>query len=220
MRRRGNRPLFPAMRARYQQASMPILFLIVFVDLVGFGLIIPLLPFYAERFGASPQVVTLLLAIFSLMSMIAAPLWGRLSDRIGRRPVLMASMAAAALAYLWLGFATQLWMGFRPRAFAGACPGNIAAPQAYIADVTPPEKRARGMGMIGAAFVLGFIVGPVMGGLLAGSDIKTADLETPRVIAAELSGIAKLGVIFLLRESLSAPRGGERRSRLAALREA
>src|SRR5437899_10278412 len=101
-------PLFGAARARYQRAQMPILFLIVFVDLVGFGLIIPLLPFYAERFGASPQEVTLLLAVFSLMSMIAAPLWGRISDRIGRRPVLMASMLAAALAYLWLGLATEL----------------------------------------------------------------------------------------------------------------
>src|SRR5205085_3942254 len=88
----------------YQRGEMPILFLIVFVDLVGFGLIIPLLPFYAERFGASPQEVTLLLSVFSLMSMISAPLWGRMSDRIGRRPVLMASMLAAQFAYLWLGF--------------------------------------------------------------------------------------------------------------------
>ena len=117
---------------------MPILFLIVFIDLVGFGLVIPLLPFYAERFGASPLQMTLLFAVYSLMSMLSAPLWGRLSDRVGRRPVLMASVAAAALAYLWLGFATQLWMVFAARAFAGACAGNIAAAQAYIADVTPP----------------------------------------------------------------------------------
>src|SRR5438094_10449436 len=89
----------------YQRGEMPILFLIVFVDVVGFGLIIPLLPFYAERFGASAQLVTLLLAIFSLMSILAAPPWGRLSDRIGRRPVLVAGMAAAALAHLWLGLA-------------------------------------------------------------------------------------------------------------------
>src|SRR5436853_4148390 len=204
MRKPGNRPLFPMRGARYQQASMPILFLIVFVDLVGFGLIIPLLPFYAERFGASPQVVTILLAIFSLMSMISAPLWGRISDRIGRRPVLMASMLAAAFAYLWLGFATELWMLFAARAFAGLCSGNIAAAQAYIADVTPPERRARGMGMIGAAFGLGFIVGPVLGGLVAGNDLKTADLQTPGLIAAALSAVALLGVVFLLRESLSA----------------
>src|SRR5256885_7549154 len=148
----------------YQRGAMPILFLIVFVDLVGFGLIIPLLPFYAERFGASPQTVTLLLAIFSLMSILAAPLWGRLSDRIGRRPVLMASMAAAALAYLWLGFTSELWMLFAARAFAGICAGNIAAVQAHIARVTPPPKRGRRVGGVGGAVRPGFLLGPRLGG--------------------------------------------------------
>ena len=221
MTRRGNPPLFAAMRARYQQGSMPILFLIVFVDLLGFGLIIPLLPFYAERFGASPQLVTALLAVFSLMAMISAPLWGRLSDRIGRRPVLMASMAAAALAYLWLGLASELWMLFAARAFAGICAGNIAAAQAYIADVTPPEKRARGMGMIGAAFGLGFIIGPALGGLVAGNELATADLVSPGVIAAGLSAAAFLGVILLLPESLpTAVRRRPGRGRIAALSSA
>jgi MFS family permease len=197
---------------------MPVLFLIVFVDLVGFGLIIPLLPFYAERFGASPQVVTILLAIFSLMSMISAPLWGRMSDRIGRRPVLMASMLAAALAYLWMGFAGALWMLFAARAFAGLCAGNIAAAQAYIADVTPPENRARGMGMIGAAFGLGFIIGPALGGIVAGNDLATADLRTPGLIAAGLSFAAFLGIVFLLPESLpAAARARPSRSRLMIL---
>src|SRR5580704_14164007 len=200
---------------------MPILFLIVFVDLVGFGLIIPLLPFYAERFGASPQQVTILMAVYSLMAMLAAPVWGRLSDRIGRRPVLMASMLAAALAYLWLGLASALWMLFAARAFAGACAGNIAAAQAYIADVTPPERRARGMGMIGAAFGLGFIIGPALGGVLAGDNLATADLRTPGLVACALSLVALLGVVLVLKESLPAglpPR--PRRSRIAALRDA
>ena len=125
----GNRALFGAIPAGYQRDSMPILFLIVFVDLVGFGLIIPLLPFYAERFGASPQLVTILMAVFSLMAMISAPFWGRLSDRIGRRPVLMASMAAAALAYLLMGFASELWMLFAARALAGTCSrGGLLSP--------------------------------------------------------------------------------------------
>ena len=181
---------------------MPTLFLIVFVDLVGFGLVIPLLPFYAERFGASAMQMTALFAAFSLMSLVTAPLWGRLSDRVGRRPVLMASMAAAALAYLWMAQASELWMLFAARAFAGACAGNIAAAQAYIADVTPPEKRAKGMGMIGAAFGLGFIVGPVVGGVLAGNDIATADLATPCLVAGALSLLAFLGVVLLLPESL------------------
>ena len=199
---------------------MPILFLIVFIDLVGFGLVIPLLPFYAERFAASPLQMTLLFATYSLMSMVAAPLWGRISDRTGRRPVLMASMAAAALAYVGLAFATQLWMVFAARAFAGACAGNIAAAQAYIADVTPPERRAKGMGMIGAAFGLGFIIGPVIGGIVAGDDLATADLRTPGLIAAGLSLLAFAGVVALLPESLSARRFGPPRGRLDATRNA
>lgn len=200
---------------------MPILFLIVLIDLIGFGLVIPLLPFYAERFAASPQQVTLLLATFSLMQMLTAPVWGRLSDRVGRRPVLMISMAAAALAYLWLAFADALWMLFAARALAGACAGNIAAAQAYIADVTPPEKRAHGMGMIGAAFGLGFIIGPALGGVVAGNQLATADLRSPGLIACGLSLAAFLGVLTLLRESLPqglAPR--PRKGRFTALRDA
>ena len=196
---------------------MPILFLIVVIDLVGFGLVIPLLPFYATRFDATPQQVTILMAVFSLMSMIAAPFWGRLSDRVGRRPVLMASMLAAALAYLWLAFATQLWMVFAARAFAGACAGNIAAAQAYIADVTAPEQRARGMGMIGAAFGLGFIIGPALGGIVAGNDPATADLRTPGLVAAGLSLSAFLGVLFVLRESPGVARRRLAPGRVAAL---
>ena len=199
---------------------MPILFLIVFIDLVGFGLVIPLLPFYAVRFAASPLEMTLLFATYSLMSMLSAPLWGRLSDRIGRRPVLMVSMLAAALAYGWLAFASRLWMLFAARAFAGLCAGNIAAAQAYIADVTSPENRAKGMGMIGAAFGLGFIIGPVAGGVIAGNDVATADLRTPGLIAAALSLCACLGVVFALRESLAPGQARAVRGRVAALREA
>ena len=199
---------------------MPILFLIIFVDLVGFGLIIPLLPFYAVRFAASPLQMTMLFATYSLMSMLTAPLWGGLSDRIGRRPVLMASMAAAAMAYLWLAFAAELWMLFMARAFAGACAGNIAAAQAYVADVTPPERRAKGMGMIGAAFGLGFMIGPVLGGIVAGSDVATADLETPGLIAAGLSFVAFLAVILALPESLKTARAARSRGRVAAARDA
>ena len=199
---------------------MPTLFLIVFIDLVGFGLVIPLLPFYALRFGGPPQEVTLLLAIYSLMQLFAAPLWGRLSDRVGRRPVLMISMAASVLAYLWIGSATAMWMLFTARALAGACAGNIAAAQAYIADITKPEERAKGMGLIGAAFGLGFIIGPALGGLLAGNNPATADIETPAWVAAGLSFLALWGVILFLPESLPADlRGmhGGSRSRLKAI---
>ena len=198
---------------------MPTLFLIVFVDLVGFGLVVPLLPFYALRFDASPQQLTALLAVFSLMQLFTAPLWGKLSDRVGRRPVLMVSMAASVLAYVWIGSATALWMLFAARAFAGACAGNIAAAQAYIADVTKPEDRARGMGLIGAAFGLGFIIGPALGGLLAGNDPATADVETPAWVAAGLSLLALCGVVLLLPESRPADQRGRgpSRSRFAAI---
>jgi MFS transporter, DHA1 family, tetracycline resistance protein len=199
--------------------AVPTLFLIVVIDLVGFGLVIPLLPFYAVRFGASPQLVTSLLAIYSLMALLSAPLWGRLSDRIGRRPVLMSSLAAGAFAYLWMGAADALWMLFAARGLAGICAGNIAAAQAYIADVTTPENRAKGMGLIGAAFGLGFIIGPALGGLLAGNNPASADLAMPAWVAAGLSGIALLGVVFVLPESrpLAARQNIPARSRLAAI---
>src|SRR6202790_2710515 len=198
---------------------MPVLFLIVLIDLIGFGLVIPLLPFYAERFAASPQTVTGLMAVFSLMSMLTAPFWGRLSDRVGRRPVLMVSMAAAALAYLWMGFADALWMVFAARALAGACAGNIAAANAYIADVTTPENRAKGMGMIGAAFGIGFIIGPALGGFLAGGDPATAHLGAPFYVGAFLSALAFLAALVFLKESLPPERRGSIRQvgRLAAL---
>ena len=195
------------------------LFLIVVIDLIGFGLVIPLLPFYAVRFAASPQLVTSLLAVYSLMALLSAPLWGRLSDRIGRRPVLMSSLAAGALAYLWMGAADALWMLFAARGLAGICAGNIAAAQAYIADVTTPENRAKGMGLIGAAFGLGFIIGPALGGLLAGNNPASADLAMPAWVAAGLSGMALLGVAFLLPESrpLEARQNMPARSRFAAI---
>ena len=136
------------------QASMLILFFIVFIDLIGFGVIIPLLPFYAEFYQASPATVGLVMATYSFTQFLAAPFWGRLSDRIGRRPVLLISLAGAALSYVWLGFAESLWMLFAARAAGGAMAGNISAAFAYVADITTRETRAQGMGVIGAAFGL------------------------------------------------------------------
>jgi DHA1 family tetracycline resistance protein-like MFS transporter len=150
----------------------------------------------------------LLLATYSVCQLFTAPLWGRLSDRVGRRPVLMASMAASALAYLWLGAANALWMLFAARALTGACAGNVAAAQAYIADVTTAENRAKGMGLIGAAFGLGFIFGPALGGFLAGNEPATADLAKPAWLAAALSLAALCGVLAVLPESLSPARRG------------
>lgn len=182
---------------------MLILFLIVFIDLVGFGIVIPLLPFYGEHFQAGPFVVTMMMATYSLGQFIAAPFWGRLSDTIGRRPVLVASLFGAVLSYIWLGFASTLWMLFAARAVGGLMAGNISTAFAYIADITTPENRAKGMGLVGAAFGLGFIAGPVIGGVLAGPDPLTADYQTPAFAAAALSFVAFVLTVTLLKESLS-----------------
>jgi len=181
---------------------MAILFFIVFIDLLGFGIIIPQLPFYGLHFGASPAAVTLLMSCYSLAQFFMSPVLGRLSDRIGRRPVLLVSTACSCLAYLWLGFASALWMLFAARLLAGAGAGNIAAAQAYITDVTSPEKRAKGMGMIGAAFGLGFTIGPWLGGMVAGANPTAAALQRPAFVAAGLSALAFILVIAILKESL------------------
>jgi DHA1 family tetracycline resistance protein-like MFS transporter len=115
---------------------MVVLFLVVVIDLIGFGIIIPLLPFFAEHYQASPFQVGLLMAVYSLTQFVAAPFWGRLSDRIGRRPVLLFSLAGAVLAYLWLGVAEELWALFAARAVGGFMAGNISAAFAYVADIT------------------------------------------------------------------------------------
>ena len=179
------------------------LFLIVLVDLIGFGLYIPLLPFYAEYFNATPFVVGLAMATFSLAQFISAPVWGALSDKYGRRPVLMLGMAGSVVSYLWLGFADSLWMIFFARALAGLMAGNIAAAFAYVADVTRPEDRTKGMGLIGAAFGFGFIAGPAIGGILAGADPYNADFKSPALVAAGLSLLAFLMTAAFLKESIS-----------------
>jgi DHA1 family tetracycline resistance protein-like MFS transporter len=181
---------------------MGILFLIVFIDLVGFGIVIPLLPYYGLRFSASPVEVTTMMACYSLAQFISSPLLGRLSDRVGRRPVLLVSLLFSIVSYIWLGLAGALWMLFAARLLAGAGAGNIAAAQAYIADVTSPEDRAKGMGMIGAAFGLGFTIGPAIGGVIAGANPGAADLARPAFVAAGLSAAAFLVTLIRLKESL------------------
>ena len=199
------------------------LFLIVFIDLVGFGIMMPLLPYYATRFGASEHTVSLLFAMYSIGQFVAAPFWGRLSDRFGRRIVLITSLCGSIVSYIVVGMADALWVLFAARLFAGLMAGNISAAFAYIADITTPENRAKGMGAIGAAFGLGFIFGPAIGGILAGSDPMHADFATPSFTAAGLSALALSGVAFRLKESLSPERralltASARPGRLAAAR--
>jgi MFS transporter, DHA1 family, tetracycline resistance protein len=187
------------------------LFLIVVIDLIGFGIVIPLLPFYAERFQASPDVVALLMATYSFTQFISTPIWGRASDRLGRRPILLLSLAGAVVSYTWLAYADSLWVLFAARALGGIMAGNISAAFAYVADITTPKNRAKGMGLVGAAFGLGFVIGPAMGGILAGPDPLTADYRTPALAAAGLSLTALVLAVFILKESLSP----EIRARLA-----
>jgi DHA1 family tetracycline resistance protein-like MFS transporter len=191
---------------RQRPPGIRILFFVVFVELIGFGVIIPLLPFYGEHFQATATTIGLLMASYSLAQFVTAPLWGRLSDRVGRRPVLMASLAGAAVSYLPLAFADDLWMLFAARIFGGAMAGGIAAAFAYAADVSTPANRARAMGVVGAAFSIGFIFGPAIGGVLAGPDPVTADFTSPALTAGALSLGAFLLTAFLLPESLPADR--------------
>jgi len=152
-----------------KRSPLVVIFTTVFIDLVGFGIVIPVLPFYAEgsRFNATPRIVGLLFASYSVMQLIFAPILGRLSDKYGRRPVLLISILGTGVGFLLLGFATTLWMLFAGRVLDGITGGNISTAQAYIADVTSKEDRAKGMGLIGAAFGLGFVFGPAIGGILS-----------------------------------------------------
>jgi len=144
-----------------------IIFLTIFVNLIGFGIIVPLLPFYAETFGASPVVIGLLFAVFSLCQLIAAPALGDLSDRFGRRPVLVFSLAGTVVSFVMLALAHSVVMLFLARIVDGLSGGNISTARAYVADITEPKDRARAYGLIGAAFGLGFIMGPALSGVLA-----------------------------------------------------
>ena len=182
-------------------AALAVLFSVVFINLVGFGLIVPLLPFFGTSLGAEPWQITLLFAAYSLGQFFAEPFWGRLSDRIGRKPVLLMTLLANALGYLMLAFVPDIWTAIAVRLFTGLGAGNISTVQGYVADVTPPEKRAGRMGMIGAAFGLGFIVGPGLGGLLVDEAAGHQGFIVPIYLAAAMAALAAVGVVVFLKES-------------------
>lgn len=174
------------------------LFLIVFIDLLGFSIILPLLPFYADSFGATPTQVGLLVASYAAAQLVGAPVLGRISDRLGRKPVLLISLTGTLIGFLMLGFANSLAMLFASRILDGFTGGNISVAQAYITDITDENNRAKGLGMLGAAFGLGFIIGPAVGGVLS-----VYGFATPAFVAAGLSLISILGVMLFLPESLT-----------------
>ncbi len=196
-----------------------IIFITIFIDLIGFGMVIPILPFYAssEQFLATPFEIGLLFSVYSWMQFVFSPILGRLSDRYGRRPILFISLLGSAVGYFVIGFANTLALVFLGRIIGGITGGNISAAQAYIADVTTKENRAKGMGLFGAAFGLGFILGPALAGILSKYGV-----HVPFYFAAGLSLANAVALYFVLPESLKpglGPAHNERRGNIAEIVE-
>lgn len=183
----------PASRSR-----IGVIFFTVLIDLIGFGIVLPILPFYAQRFGAAGLGYGAVIGVFSLMQFVATALLGKLSDRIGRRPVLLTTMLINAAGYALFAFAGSYWVLFLSRIVSGFAGGNISAAQAYIADITTPAERSRGMGMVGAAFGIGFSFGPAIGGFAA----HYLGPSAPGLVAVGLSLANFVSAYFILPESL------------------
>lgn len=186
------------------------LFSVVIIDLIGFGIMIPVLPFYAREFGASATTLGFLFTIFAAAQFLCAPAWGRLSDRIGRRRVMLLTIAGTALALLGLGLARSLAWLFVARALGGAFAANIGLASAYITDVTSEQERTRWMGMLGACFGVGFVLGPAIGGLLA-----PFGYAVPMFAAAALAGANLVHAALSLREPAARARQTDRAGRPA-----
>ncbi|MFS0862861.1 MFS transporter [Fredinandcohnia sp. 179-A 10B2 NHS] len=178
--------------------ALPILFAVMFLVMVGFGIIIPVIPFYAEELGATPTQLGLLMAVYSLMQFLFAPMWGRVSDRIGRKPVIMIGILGLSLSFFLMALSSELWMLFAARIIGGTLSAaNMPTVMAYAADITTEENRAKGMGIIGASVGLGFIFGPAIGGIFSQSS-----LHMPFYISGISSLLTFFLVLFVLKESL------------------
>lgn len=179
---------------------MLILFFVMFLVMVGFGIIIPVLPFYAEDLGASPTELGLLMSVYSIMQLLFSPIWGKISDRIGRKPVLLLGITGLALSFYLMAIADSLWMLFAARIIGGVLSSaNMPTSMAYVADITTPENRGKGMGIIGAAVGLGFVFGPAIGGIFS----KTS-LSLPFYIATISSILTLVLIVLFLKESSTA----------------
>ncbi|MFK2827238.1 MFS transporter [Bacillus sp. B190/17] len=195
--------------------ALPILFLVMFLVMVGFGIIIPVLPFYAENIGASPTQLGLLMAVYSLMQLLFAPVWGRISDRIGRKPVIMIGIFGLGLSFFLMGLSSSLWMLFAARIIGGfLSAANMPTVMAYVADITTSEDRGKGMGIVGAATGLGFIFGPAIGGIFS-----KMSLNMPFYIAGTSSVLTLFLVFFLLKESLTEEKRNQQQTKKTSLRD-
>ncbi|MEI7591337.1 MAG: MFS transporter, partial [Deltaproteobacteria bacterium] len=184
--------------ATSKNASLGIIFLTIFINMVGFGIVIPVLPFYAQRFGATPWQIGWLLGVFSLIQFLIAPILGQLSDRFGRRPILFVGAIGTAVGFAIMGAGQTLAMLFLGRIIDGLSGGSIGTAQAYAADISTPEERSRAMGLIGAAFGLGFVFGPAIGGATAARFGHSA----PMYLAAGMAVANAFLILFVLPESL------------------
>ncbi|WP_042355829.1 MFS transporter [Bacillus rubiinfantis] len=179
------------------KSALSILFIVMFLVMVGFGIIIPVLPFYAKEIGANPTELGLLMSVYSLMQFLFAPLWGQVSDRFGRKPVIMLGIAGLGISFFIQAISTELWMLFAARIIGGILSSaNMPTAMAYVADITTAENRGKGMGMIGAATGLGFVFGPAIGGIFSKNS-----LSLPFYVAAGFAVVTLILVALLLKES-------------------
>jgi len=195
-------PPKPSLKTVIQEnGALSVMLAVVFVNLVGFGLVVPLLPFFARSLEAQVWQVTLMFAAYSFGQFFAEPFWGSLSDKIGRKPVLLMTTAMNALFYVALAFAPTIWWAIFIRFFNGIGSGNVSTIQSYVSDMSEPHQKAGRMSLIGAAFSLGFIIGPGIGGVLAHSDEGATGFQLPLFVAAGMAAIATLGVLLYVKES-------------------
>ncbi|HWF00813.1 MAG TPA: MFS transporter [Caulobacteraceae bacterium] len=202
---------------RGSTAALYTLLSVMFINMLGFGIVVPLLPFYGASFHAAPWQIALIFSAYSMGSFWGEPFWGKLSDRIGRKPVLVWTLLANCACYGLLAFAPNIFFAFVIRFFGGMAAGNGSVVQGYLADVTPPEERAGRISRIGAAYNLGFILGPAVGGFLAKPSMGTRGFQIPLLAASALAACAALGVTLLVRESRARKVRGPQPSRWVML---
>jgi len=210
----------PEMKSQ-SAGALPTLLGVLFINLLGFGIVVPLLPFYAKSFAAPAWQIALVFSAYSVGSFFGEPFWGKLSDRIGRKPILVSTVSGNCLCYLALAFAPNVYAAFFIRFLGGLASGNGSVVQGYIADVTPPDERTGRMSYLSAAYNLGFIVGPAVGGMLANPAAGHAGFRIPLLVASGLSGLCATGLFLFLKESRARrPHYIRQPSRFAAFSEA